>query len=114
MSCYVAKTRRKKITGAFSTVSKPVGAFYEKDGTTSQIFIRTDNGKGALIKSSLIPEKSTRTAAGVQLIQLTKKAKVDFATDYMDCLGEDAQKCRKLVVPTTGVSLAQLSFKFDE
>lgn len=113
MSCYVAKSRRKKITGAFSTASKPVGAFYEKDGTTSQIFIRSDNGKGALIKSSLIPEKATRTAAGVQLLQLTRKAKVDFATDYMDCLGEDAQKCRKLVVPTTGVSISQLTFKFD-
>ena len=114
MSCYVAKSRRKKITGAFSTASKPVGAFYEKDKTTSQIFIRTDNGKGALIKSSLIPEKSTRTAAGVQLIQLTKKAKVDFATDYMDCLGEDVQKCRKLVVPTTGVSISQMSFNFED
>jgi DNA gyrase subunit A len=113
MSCYVSKTRRKKITGACSTVSKPIGAFYEKDKTTLQIFIRSDNGKGALIKSSLIPEKATRTAAGVQLLQLTRKAKVDFATDYMECLGEDAQKCRKLVVPTTGVSLAQLTFKFD-
>ncbi|MBR2325418.1 MAG: topoisomerase IV [Clostridia bacterium] len=113
MSCYVAKTRRKKITGAFSTVSKPIGAFYEKDKTTLQIFIRSDNGKGALIKSSLIPEKATRTAAGVQLLQLTRKAKVDFATDYMNCLGEDAQKCRKLVIPTTGVSLSQLTFNFE-
>ena len=113
MSCYVSKSRRKKITGAFSTVSKPVGAFYEKDKTSVQIFIRGDNGKGALIKSGLIPEKSTRTAAGVQLLQLPKKAKVDFATDYMDCLGEDALKCRKLVVPTTGTSLSQLTFKFE-
>jgi uncharacterized protein (DUF1778 family) len=51
---------------------------------------------------------------GNNLNQLTKKAKVDFATDYMECLGEDAQTCRKLVVPTTGVSLSQLTFKFDE
>ncbi len=113
MSCYVAKSRRKKITGAFSTASKPIGAFYEKAKTAVQIFIRSDHGKGALIKSSLIPDKATRTAAGVQLLQLPKKAKVDFATDYMDCLGEDAQKCRKLVVPTTGVSISQLTFKFD-
>ena len=113
MSCYVSKTRRKKITGACSTVSKPIGAFYEKDKTTQQIFIRSDNGKGALIKSSLIPEKATRTAAGVQLLQLTRKAKVDFATDYMECLGEDAQKCRKLVIPTTGVTLSQLTFNFE-
>ncbi len=112
-SAYVAKSRRKKITGAFSTVSKPVGAFYEKKDHPIQIFIRSDNGKGALIKSDKIPDKSTRTAAGVQILQLTRKAKVDFATDYMECLGEDALKCRKTAIPTTGVSLSQLSFNFE-
>ncbi len=113
MSAYDSKSSRKKITGALSTDSKPGGAFYEKKGTYTQIFIRSDNGKGALVKTDKFSDKSTRTASGSQVFILSRKAKVDFATDYMECLGEDALKCRKTAIPTTGVSLAQLSFNFE-
>lgn len=111
MSVYEAKTRRKKITGAYSTASKPVGAIYEGDKPI-QIFIRSDANRGMLIKSTLIPEKSTRTAGGVQLLQLPKKGnvKVDVATDRIDLIGEEAQKCRKLAIPSTGTAIGQLTF----
>ena len=66
-----------------------------------------------LIKSDLIPIKATRTAAGVQIMQFPrKKGKVELATDNIDMIGEDAQKCRKLVIPSMGVAIAQLNFKF--
>lgn len=111
MSVYAAKSRRKKITGAFSTASKPVGAIYEGDKTI-QVFIRSDAGRAILVKSTLIPEKATRTAGGVQLLQLPKKGnvKVDVATERIDLVGEEAQKCKKLVVPSTGTAIGQLSF----
>ena len=111
MSVYEAKTRRKKITGAYSTASKPVGAIYEGDKPL-QIFIRSDANRGMLIKSTLIPEKSTRTAGGVQLLQLPKKGKVkvNIATDRIDLIGEEAQKCRKLAIPSTGTAIGQLTF----
>lgn len=110
MSAYEAKSRRRKISSAFSTVSKPVGAFYEGNSPI-QIFIRSSAGKGMLIKSTLIPEKSTRTSQGNQIMQLPKKnALVDFATDKIDALGEEALKCRKTVVPSTGTTLHQISF----
>ena len=110
MSAYEAKSRRKKITGAFSTASKPVGAFYE-GSSPIQIFIRSSAGKGMLIKSTLVPEKTTRTSQGNQIMQLPKRgAVVDFATDKIDALGEEALKCRKTVVPSTGSTLHQISF----
>ena len=112
MGRYIAKNRRKKIAGAFSTVSKPIGAFYEVANRSIDIFIRSDHGRGILVKSSAIEIMSTRTASGTQILQLPKKAKADFATDYMECLGEDVKKCRKSP-PSTGVSLSQISFKFD-
>ena len=108
MSAYEAKTRRKKIAGAFSAASRPIAAFYEKKKTTLTVFIKADNGKGILIKSTLIAEKTTRTAGGTQLIQLTKKAKADFASVRIDDLGENVQKCKKLVVPAAGVAYGKL------
>ena len=111
MSAYEAKTRRKKITGAFSTASKPVGAIYEADKPL-QIFIRSDANRAMLIKSTLIPEKTTRTAGGVQILQLPKKGnvKVDIATERIDLIGEEAQRCRKLTIPSTGTAIGQLTF----
>lgn len=112
MKAYESKSRRKKITGACSSDSPLVGAIYEAD-KPKQIFIRSNGGKGMLIKSSLIPEKATRTASGVQIMQLPKKGgKVELVTERIEDIGEDAQKCRKLALPSTGVSISQLEFKF--
>ena len=41
-----------------------------------------------------------------------KKGKIEFVTERIDALGDDAQKCRKLAIPSMGVSLSQLTFKF--
>ena len=65
-----------------------------------------------LIKSSLIPVKSTRTAAGTQIMQLPKRGvKIDLVTDMIESLGDDALKCKKNVIPSTGSSINQLTFK---
>ncbi len=112
MSAYEAKSRRRKITSAYSSDSKIVGAVYESD-KPKLIFIRSDAGKGMLIKTDLVPEKATRTASGVQIMQLPKKnTRIELVTDRIEELGEDAQKCRKLVIPSTGVAISQLTFKF--
>jgi len=66
-----------------------------------------------LIKSSLIPVKATRTAAGVQVMQLPKRgAKVDLVTDRIEDVGADAAKCKKNAIPSTGTSINQLTFNF--
>ena len=111
-SAYEAKSKRRKISGAYSSASPLAGAVYEGDKPVP-LFIRSDAEKGMLIKSSLIPEKATRTAGGVQIMQLPKKkGKVEFVTDRIEQIGEDATKCRKLAIPSTGVSLSQMTFKF--
>ena len=111
LGVYEAKTRRRKISGAYSSASPLAGAIYEGDKPVN-IFIRSDAGRGMLIKSSLIPEKSTRTAAGVQIMKLPKKVKIDLVTDRIDDIGEDALKCKKLALPSTGSPLSQLTFNF--
>jgi len=112
LGAYEAKSRRRKISGAYSAESPLVGAIYEGKDAKS-IFIRSDAGKAMLIKSSLIPVKATRTAAGVQVMQLPKRgAKVDLVTDRIEDVGADAAKCKKNAIPSTGTSINQLTFNF--
>ena len=112
LGVYEAKTRRRKITGAYSAESPLAGAVYEGDKPVN-IFIRSDAGRGMLIKSSLVPLKATRTAAGVQIMKLPKKTvKVDLVTDRIDDIGQDALKCKKLALPSNGTLLSQLKFNF--
>ncbi len=112
MKSYDAKSRRRKITSAYSADSPLAGAIYEGD-KPKQIFIRSEAGKGMLIKTSLIPEKATRTASGVQIMQFPRnKGRIEFVTERVEELGEDALKCRKLTIPSTGVAVSQLTFKF--
>ena len=66
-----------------------------------------------LIKSNLIPEKSTRTSAGVQIMQFSKKkGKIELATNRLDSLGADIAKCKKTAIPSTGSIINQMTFKF--
>ncbi|MBQ7315076.1 MAG: topoisomerase IV [Clostridia bacterium] len=111
MSAYETKSKRRKLSGAFSTASRPVAAMYEKAKEPIHIFLCSASGKGMLIKSTLIAEKSTRTAGGTQIFQLRGKDTVDVATSFLEPLGPDVQKCRKLVVPSTGVPLGKLNIK---
>ena len=112
LGVYEAKTRRRKITSAYSSESPLAGAVYEGDKPVN-LFIRSDAGRGMLIKSSLIPIKATRTAAGVQIMKLPKKSvKVDLVTDRIDDIGQDALKCKKLALPSNGNLLDQLTFNF--
>ena len=112
MSAYEAKSKRKKITGAYSSASALVAAFYESDKPL-QIFIRSDMGRGMLIKTDLIPEKSTRTSSGVQIMQFPKKSgRVELATDRLDSLGADVTKFKKTAIPSTGSIINQITFNF--
>ena len=45
LGVYEAKTKRKKITGAYSSASPLAGAVYEA-GKPTKLFIRSDTGKG--------------------------------------------------------------------
>ncbi|MBR7117293.1 MAG: topoisomerase IV [Clostridia bacterium] len=110
LGAYEAKSRRKRITGAYSNESPLVGAIYEGKNPIN-IFIHSDAGRGMLIKSSIIPLKATRRSSGVQIMKLPKKGvKVDLVTDRIDDVGPDAQKCKKNVIPSIGVALDQLAF----
>lgn len=109
-SSYATKGNRRKLIGAYSDVSPLVGMFYETEPT--DIFFESSDKKAIVVKSSLIPIKTTRSAAGVNIFTLKKKAKIVRAeTDFEEKF--DAKGFRKLKIPATGVPLSdgeQLTF----
>jgi len=102
---YETKTNRKKLTSAFSDVAPVVAIFYETEKT--DVLLVTDAGRGALLSSQLIPQKSTRTSSGSTLLTLRGKQKVTAALS-----GEaiqrysNAGKCRKIKIPASAAALA--------
>ena len=66
-----------------------------------------------VINATKVDEKSTRKAAGVQVLKLPKKgAKVDFVTDRLSDLGKDVMKCKKTTIPSSGTILSHLKLNF--
>ena len=100
-SAYETKSNRRRLTGAFSLASPVIAAIWEKEET--DILILATDGRGILIKSSLIPQKTTRTAAGVILFTLKKNQKAERAV-YGNALGkfENLNKVRKTKIPASG------------
>ena len=112
MSVYDAKTRRKKITGAYSDASPLAGVIYD-DGHGVNFFIRSDGGRGMVINASSMEIKSSRKGAGYQVMNLPKKGvKIDLVTDRLDDLGKDVMKCKKSSIPSSGTILSHLNLKF--
>ncbi len=101
VSAYATKTNRRKLTGAFSDASPIVAVLYEAE--PFDMVLVNSIGKGILINSALISEKTTRTAAGINLF--TMKGNVKIASVITGEKVKDYSKLRKLKVPATGITI---------
>ncbi|MBQ2767502.1 MAG: topoisomerase IV [Clostridia bacterium] len=99
LSAYQTKSTRRKQSGIFSTASPIVAAFCTK--APIELLLVSSAERAIQIKSSLIPLKATRTAAGVQLITLKNGQTVVEALDQFEHK-YDARGCRKLKIPAAG------------
>lgn len=68
LSGFQTKTNRRRLTGAYSDKS-PAVAFFHTSGEQAITLFAT-NGRALTVNTSLIPEKSTRTTVGVQVMVL--------------------------------------------
>lgn len=110
-TAYVTKAPRRKLVGSYSDVSPIVAAFHEVEKDPFDILLVNSAGRAAIIKSSLIPVKTTRTSGGVQLFNLKKDQKLTFASADIDSLLEDPKGLKKLKIPATGSSLSDADAK---
>ncbi len=102
VSAYATKGNRKKLINAYSDVSPIVGVFYEDEPI--ELMLVSDDKKALVIKSSLLPVKTTRNAQGVTVFSLKKKSKLIGAKILNE--GEFSSKgFKKLKIPATGVAL---------
>ncbi len=102
LSAYEVKGNRKRLTGAYSEASEIVAMFYEEE--PMDLLLRSSDHKAIQIHSSLIAEKTTRTAGGVSLFILKKGATVvEATTDTERYAGPKSYK--KIKVPATGVPI---------
>ena len=108
LSAYETKANRRRLTGAYSSESSLAGAIYEPKGENVEIYIENDAGRAITIKSSLIPEKATRSASGVTLFSLKKGQKI-ARVESGEALANvpEAAKCRKIKIPATGVNISK-------
>ena len=101
ISAYETKANRRRLTGAYSTVSPLVGVFHIKSGEDPEILLVTNDKRAMLIKSSLICEKNTRSASGTTLATLKNgrclsDACIDYKSEY-----PKGDTVRKIKLPAT-------------
>lgn len=77
LSAYTTKTNRKRLTNAFSDKSPLVKLFHIEEDVP--LLLRSSGNRAILVQTDQIPEKSTRTSQGVQVMTLKAKQTVTSA-----------------------------------
>ncbi len=108
---YETSSVRRKLKGIFSTASPIVAVFSEKEKDPFEIMLVSSEDRAIIIKTSLIPIKSTKTSIGVQLINIKKNHKLTQAIDNFESVYGDTKGYRKLKLPATGVLLSEKDIK---
>ena len=110
ISAYQTKASRKKLVGAYSEASPIVAAFYETGKTPLELLLVNNQKKAIVLKSSLIPLKSTRSSAGVTVMTMKRGQKLQYATDKFDDKLDD-KGYKKIKIPATGSPISEKDIK---
>ncbi len=117
LSAYQTKTNRKKLTNAYSDSVPLAGAVFLTG--QSDVLIVNNAHRAIAIKSALVPQKTTRSSVGVQLMQMKKNQKVvSVMTNYADKIA-NASKYNKIKIPAASVLLEEydmdkMQMRFDD
>ncbi|MBC8570062.1 DNA gyrase/topoisomerase IV subunit A [Zongyangia hominis] len=100
LSAYETKTRRKKLTGAYSDKSPltAVFAFQEE----CELLLKASSQRMLLVSTALIPVKTTKNTQGVQVMTLRKNALVEQAAVYRDDMLASPHRYRAKNYPAAG------------
>ncbi len=99
---YQTKTNRRKLTGAFSDASPVVTIIFERE--SREIILKNEQNRAIIVDSALIPVKTTRSSAGVQLVTLKKGSKLVAAGNYAGGVKNES-KLRKSKLPAAPVAI---------
>ncbi|MBQ9783239.1 MAG: topoisomerase IV [Clostridia bacterium] len=111
VSNYETKGNRRKLVGAYSNASPICGVFYEIEKSPFEIMLISEGDRAIILKTSLIPVKSTRTSGGVTLMTMKKGQELRSAASNIDQKYDTLKGYRKLKIPASGQLLADEDLK---
>ncbi|MGM9631673.1 MAG: DNA gyrase subunit A [Eubacteriales bacterium] len=110
ISAYQTKATRRKLIGAYSDASPIVAAFYEDEKHPYDLLLVNNQKKAIIVKTSLIPQKSSRTSAGTTVFTCKKGQKLERATSKFDEHLDD-KGYKKIKLPATGTAISEKDIK---
>ncbi len=126
VTAYITSGTRRvnKLNGAYSSASPIVAVLRDTDKAPIDILMVSSADRAILLKSSLIPQKTTRTANGVQLFTLKNGQTIRQAIrvtgqETGQGTGEDStfqnvKSYRKLKIPATGILLEEKNLNIQQ
>jgi len=102
LSSYETKTRRKRLTGAYSDKS-PLVACFQLD-EDSEFLLRSSSGKLLLVHSGAVASKAARDTQGVSVMTLRKNAVVEAVKPYVEGMLSNEHRFRSRNLPAAGAS----------
>lgn len=101
---FKTKNNRRRLTSAFSGACPVAGMVCCRKGEDKRVFMHSASGRAMVLNCSLVPYKSTRSAAGVNVMALKKNdvVKDAFAIEDND---KTLAKYYKSKIPNPGVVL---------
>ncbi len=103
LSAYETKGARRKLTGAYSAASPIVAAIWED--RPKELLLESDAHRAIIVPTRLIPEKTTRTASGVTILQLKRGQTLVSAAEVLDKDAASGGGWKKLKIPATGAPI---------
>ena len=99
-SCYDTKSNRKRLTGAYSDKS-PVRAIIDLP-EEKQIVVRASDGRALIFSTAQLAVKTTRSAQGVAVMSLKRKAVVESAAELEKTLISNVGRYLARALPAAG------------
>ena len=110
ITSYQTKGTRRKLVGAYSDASPIVAAFYEEEKKPYDLLIVNNQKKAIVVKTSLIPLKTSRTSAGSTVFTCKKGQKITLVSDkFSEHLDNTGYK--KIKIPATGSAISEKDIK---
>lgn len=103
LSSFATKTNRRRLTGAYSDRS-PAKAFFHMV-QDRDITLFATNGRALTINTAIIPEKSTRTTVGVQVMTLRGSHTITHVTDTAELNFAQPRRYVSHSIPSIGALL---------
>ncbi|MFV0497821.1 MAG: DNA gyrase subunit A [Candidatus Fimivivens sp.] len=100
LTSYETKTRRKKLTSAYSTKEPLVGMLSAQEDVT--LLLKTKNGKVMLLDTARILSKTVRDSVGVQAVTVKGKNVVTTMKIFEDGMLDNAHHYTPRSIPSAG------------